>query len=128
MVFGYLDPFSSWLEISPPESWIDFDDDYYSNMKIYGICKRAAEELGVAMLIDIEADEIPSSEQVNSLMNVVMESTGVDSDEIEEVSAYKRMSLFLYFLCCPYFFTCIYTTPESVLQPQFYFLVQSRCI
>ena len=128
MVFGYLDPFSSWLEISPPESWIDLDDDYYSNMKIYGICKRAAEELGVAMLIDIEADEIPSSEQVNSLMNIVMESTEVDSDEIEEVSAYKRMSLFRYFLCCPYFFTCIYTTPESVLQPQFYFVVQSRCI
>jgi hypothetical protein len=128
LVFGYLDPFSSWLETSPPESWIDLDDDYYSNMKIYGICKRAAEELGVAMLIDIEADEIPSSEQVNSLMNIVMESTEVDSDEIEEVSAYKRMSLFHYFLCCPYFFTCIYTTPESVLQPQFYFLVQSRCI
>ena len=128
MVFGYLDPFSSWLETSPPESYIDEDDDYYSNMKIYGICKRAAEELGVVMHIDIEADEIPSSEQVNSLMNIVMESTEVDSDEIEEVSAYKRMSLFHYFLCCPYFFTCIYTTPESVLQPQFYFLVQSRCI
>ena len=86
-------------------------------MQIYGICKRAAEQLGVKILINIEADEIPSSEQVNSLMDVVMETTEVDSDEIEEVSSYKRMSLFLYYLFRPYFFTCIYTTPESVLQP-----------
>ena len=88
-----------------PSDLLNGDDDVVDDIKVFGVCKKAAEVMGVAMTVTMTSEEVPSSDQVESLRGVVTTQLNIDTSKLEEVSAVPKFSgsLDLGILICPSF-------------------------